>query len=1300
VITNAASASLSYELIDDGYGASLYVASGGSLTIAPGVTVSTDSNNCTLNAQSGGSLFARQVTFGASVQLSNGSTGFIDYSQFNSPSLLTMSSGSTASVHKNAISRASAMYESGTVNLTGNYWTDTSASLILQNHITDKNTNSNYSTIDYSGFITAGSPALQGPVGEVFFGQNIVPNSFLPPYSAVATSSIYGTDFGATVTQYDTAVSHTFTLYNAGPGALSVYNIAISAGSPFSLSSYPTSLASGTSGTFTITLSTSAAYSGTATVTLETSDPDVGSYAFAIGATVSPIHLAFTNQTPSGIQAGNTFVPVIQVQNANGQVVSPAGIGSAVLSLLSGPAGASLNGAQALTVAFSGGVAVFPALTLTNAGTYSLQASSSLATAAAKSVTVTPGAAVSLALTGSLAATYQAGQSLPTLTATETDAYGNPVGGTGATVSISASPVTTLVGSTSGTLSSSGTVTFSGLAIDLVGTYSLTATSGSLAAASTPTFTVTAGAPSRIVLASGPSSSVVAGNAIGTIVADVEDAHGNIVTSDSTTLVTLAASSGPGAVFGGAIEVVNSGVATFSTAYLEKAGNYEIVASASGLAASAQSAVAVLPGAASTLAFAVQPSALTPNVSMSPAPTVDVLDAYGNVVTSDASTVSLALAANASGTVATGTLSVGAVAGVATFSDVQIGVAGAYQLIATDGALSSATSASFNVTAAVPTTATINSGPSNTAAGSTIRPVSLTIYNQSGSVDTTDTTPITVEMRGTGGTVALSGTLSQPISNGTVTFPDLSSTVAGSGYQLEFFAGTRLLATSAKFAITAGAGIKLSFVPGANPQNGSAGTPLAAISLEVTDAYGNIATLSVPTVTPSAICASGTATFVGTPKSSIANGVITFTGIVFQDANHYQIAFSAPGLSSAVQTITIGAATTASISVGAPAAGTVTAGQSSNTLTATLDDGFGNVATGSTAPVTLTLGGQVVTVVPVDGVAVFVLPVLTLVGSYTPVVTQGSVSSSGSEAIVVTFAPAAKLVIVSPPGGTPGNAVTVIVDVQDVYGNLVTGNSGTPVTLSGGGPGSAPVVVVTEGGVATFTNVVIAATGSYSFSASAPSLASPSPVTVVIVLPVLTDVSAPVLTVIIAGTKSTKLIVRILDQFGNPFKSSVARKVTLVVRDVATGKFKTYSSTVPKNSSSAAFPAVSFTLAGGYTFSTTGVGLGGGSSSFTVAPGPVASMVFSSPKVIVGSGTLFSEVVTLKDKYGNIETADTSTVSLFAKFKGTNTLLQSGQVSGGLASFLGLSRSVPGTYSLIASDPEVKKTFSATAVVR
>jgi uncharacterized repeat protein (TIGR01451 family) len=106
-------------------------------------------------------------------------------------------------------------------------------------------------------------------------------------------------------------------------------------------------------------------------------------------------------------------------------------------------------------------------------------------------------------------------------------------------------------------------------------------------------------------------------------------------------------------------------------------------------------------GAASKLAFAQQPTNTWPSSVITPAVTVLIQDASGNLVTTATDTITIAKGTDPSSGVALlgGTLSVNAVAGVATFNNLDIDTGGTgYTLVASATGLTGATSSSFNIT--------------------------------------------------------------------------------------------------------------------------------------------------------------------------------------------------------------------------------------------------------------------------------------------------------------------------------------------------------------------------------------------------------------------------------------------------------------------------------------------------------------------------------------------------------------------------------------------------------------------------
>ena len=105
---------------------------------------------------------------------------------------------------------------------------------------------------------------------------------------------------------------------------------------------------------------------------------------------------------------------------------------------------------------------------------------------------------------------------------------------------------------------------------------------------------------------------------------------------------------------------------------------------------------------ADQLVVGQQPTNAVVGSAISPAVTIDVDDVTGSIVSTDSSSVTLAIASGPSGATLGGTVTVAAINGVATFSNLHPSIAGNYTLTATDGSLTGTTSQSFQIIAAPP----------------------------------------------------------------------------------------------------------------------------------------------------------------------------------------------------------------------------------------------------------------------------------------------------------------------------------------------------------------------------------------------------------------------------------------------------------------------------------------------------------------------------------------------------------------------------------------------------------------------
>src|SRR5204863_70675 len=114
----------------------------------------------------------------------------------------------------------------------------------------------------------------------------------------------------------------------------------------------------------------------------------------------------------------------------------------------------------------------------------------------------------------------------------------------------------------------------------------------------------------------------------------------------------------------------DSGAHTFS-ATLTTAGSQSLTATdtSNSSISGSQTGITVNPAAAKQLAFLQQSSNTVAGSAIAPAVSAQVQDQYGNVVTSSTATITMAIGTNAGGGTLSGTTSVSASGGIATFNN-------------------------------------------------------------------------------------------------------------------------------------------------------------------------------------------------------------------------------------------------------------------------------------------------------------------------------------------------------------------------------------------------------------------------------------------------------------------------------------------------------------------------------------------------------------------------------------------------------------------------------------------------------
>jgi hypothetical protein len=208
--------------------------------------------------------------------------------------------------------------------------------------------------------------------------------------------------------------------------------------------------------------------------------------------------------------------------------------------------------------------------------------------------------------------------------------------------------------------------------------------------------------PARLVFTAQPGTTVAGVTLAPAVQVAIQDQFGNTITN-SGVAVTIAIPNSAGnpspALAGTLTRNAVNGVALFADLSIDRAGvGYTLRAVANPLTAATSGGFDVVAGAATRLAFVVQPSNTRVGSLITPAVELAVQDEYGNATPGTADEITLSLGNNPSGGTLSGALPRPAVSGVATFTGLNIDRFGqGYTLVATSGLLAPATSHAFTV---------------------------------------------------------------------------------------------------------------------------------------------------------------------------------------------------------------------------------------------------------------------------------------------------------------------------------------------------------------------------------------------------------------------------------------------------------------------------------------------------------------------------------------------------------------------------------------------------------------------------
>ncbi|MHB1097554.1 MAG: beta strand repeat-containing protein [Gemmatimonadaceae bacterium] len=460
------------------------------------------------------------------------------------------------------------------------------------------------------------------------------------------------------------------------------------------------------------------------------------------------------------------------------------------------------------------------------------------------------------------------------------------------------------------------------------------------------------------------------------------------------------------------------------------------------------------------LAVITQPASTLAGATIN-AVSVAAQDASGNTVTSFTGAVSVAIANNAGGATLSGTTTVNAVAGIATFSDLKLNRPGTgYTLVLNASGLTSATTSAFNITAGSAARLVVGAVPSSVDAGLVITPsITVTATDSTGNTVTSFTGAVTVAIGTNPGGGTLSGTLTRTAVAGVATFDNLSINRNGVGYTLAASATGLASGASVPFTVVAGPPTQMVLVSGGG-QTALAGTALQPIVIRVNDAQGN----GIGGIALTVAVASGGGSVLPTSATTDATGSATTAWTLGGASGTQTMTVSATGLGTLTVSATATGGSTNQLAISTPPTPTQVAGVTfSPAVVVQAKDALGVVQTGFTGAVTATVAsgpagavlGGTTTVNAVAGVATFGALRLDKTGIYT--LQFAATGYASAVTTNITVGPGAAHVISADSGnaqtGAAGAALPqkLVVVVTDSLGNPVSAVSVGWTVATGGG---------------------------------------------------------------------------------------------------------------------------------------------------------------------------------------------------------------------------------------------------------
>ncbi|MCC6573578.1 MAG: hypothetical protein IT462_07295 [Planctomycetes bacterium] len=623
-----------------------------------------------------------------------------------------------------------------------------------------------------------------------------------------------------------------------------------------------------------------------------------------------PYRIVIVDQ-PSDSEVGVAIPPPpsVQVEDRYGNL-STSFSSNITASLVSNFTSAMLTGS---VIAASNGVAVFPNLQLNRPGAgYQLlfTAAGVAASGASTSFTIVLGPPAQLGFLQQPLTTTGGAVFVPAPRVQVRDAGGNLLPGFvgNMDVAMGNNPTGAALSGMQSITVVGGVATFSDLSVNLAGTnYTLVfSISGGITGASAP-FNITVGGASRLVIVQHPTDATGGMAFTPQPVVQVQDAGGNVVTSETPT-ITAAITSGTGEsggeLWGTATLAAVAGQAQFTDLAVTKAGTtpYTLTFTTdAGFAEVVSNSFVISIGPIARVGCSTQPGLASYGAAFMQQPVAQIQDFGGNLIVGVNPNISVSIkpGTGTTGAALFGATTVAAVNGVATFTNLSIDLPGVgFVLTFESGVLIDGDSDEFNVASPGTQLGVVVQPVSSQVGMPLLAQPTVQVLDDFGTLFSADNfTQVTAEIAPNTGTpgAGLTGATTLTCINGVVMFTNLQINTPGTAYRLKFTCYPVLTQVLSEAFDVAGAPVKLLIAR--QPVASYAGEPFTIQPVvKVCDA-NDVVCVGESDISVNAYITPATGTehaiLLGTNPIVVVGGIATFTDLgIDRPGQGFKLSFS------------------------------------------------------------------------------------------------------------------------------------------------------------------------------------------------------------------------------------------------------------------------------------------------------------------------------------------------------------------------------------------------------------------------